>query len=231
MVNGLGGVLPRLLVVGCEAQSALFALVYSVVVRSLPEVARYLRSGRCDGGTQLGKHGCTMRYTIDSARSSIWIDARSSVHPIHSEIRDITGYFEASVNGGNALDVSRPVAGRITVEVARLASGNPLYDREMHRRVDARRYPTIEGALVSMSVAAGGYATEGDVTFHGVTKRVEDLLTVSMPDEKTVVFEGEHTFDVRDFGVEPPRMLMLRVHPDVTVRLRMVASADVQVAG
>jgi polyisoprenoid-binding protein YceI len=174
-----------------------------------------------------------MRFSIDSGRSKIWIDARSSVHPIGSEIQDVDGYFEATFNGDNALDATEGVAGRIEVVVSRLSSGNPLYDRELHRRVDARRYPTIEGSLVSMRGDGGadGYRTEGDVTFHGVTKRVEDLLTVSMPDERTVVLEGQHTFDVRDFGVEPPRMLMLRVHPDVTVRLHLVAVADEQAGG
>jgi polyisoprenoid-binding protein YceI len=169
-----------------------------------------------------------MRYSIDPSRSSIWIDARSSVHPIHSEIKNLDGYFEAALDGDNAIDFSKAVSGRIEVVVNRLASGNPLYDREMQRRVDARRYPTIDGAIVSMSGDGqpGGHVTEGDVTFHGVTKRVQDLLRVSTPDEDTVVLEGEHTFDVRDFGVEPPRMLMLRVYPDVTVRLRMVATAD-----
>ncbi|MGD0084492.1 MAG: YceI family protein [Acidimicrobiales bacterium] len=169
-----------------------------------------------------------MRFSIDPARSSIWIDARSSVHPIHAEIKEIDGYLVASIGEDNVVDVSKPVSGRIEVVVSRLSSGNPLYDREMQRRVDSRRYPTIAGELVSMAKGGAdeGYVSQGDVTFHGATKRVADLLQVSMPDDRTVVLEGQHTFDIRDFGVEPPRILMLRVHPDVAVRLRMVATAE-----
>ena len=31
---------------------------------------------------------------------------------------------------------------------------------------------------------------------------------------------------LRDFGVEPPKILMLRVHPDVRVRVKVVAQQE-----
>ena len=34
---------------------------------------------------------------------------------------------------------------------------------------------------------------------------------------------GESTFDVRDFGMEPPRILMLKVQPDVVVAVEIIA--------
>jgi hypothetical protein len=30
-------------------------------------------------------------------------------------------------------------------------------------------------------------------------------------------------FDIRDFKMDPPRLLMLKVHPEVTVRIDVVA--------
>jgi hypothetical protein len=38
--------------------------------------------------------------------------------------------------------------------------------------------------------------------------------------------EGEQVFDVRAFNLEPPKILLLRVHPDVTVRVRVVAERE-----
>jgi hypothetical protein len=34
---------------------------------------------------------------------------------------------------------------------------------------------------------------------------------------------GEHTFDIRDFGMDPPKILMFRVEPEVNVRVEIVA--------
>ena len=38
--------------------------------------------------------------------------------------------------------------------------------------------------------------------------------------------EGQSTFDIRDFGMEPPKILMLRVEPDVVVRIEVIAELE-----
>ena len=43
---------------------------------------------------------------------------------------------------------------------------------------------------------------------------------------RRLVIEGEHTFDMRDFDVNPPNFLALKVHPEVRVRARIVAEQD-----
>jgi polyisoprenoid-binding protein YceI len=87
-----------------------------------------------------------------------------------------------------------------------LSSGNRLEDRELHKRIDARRYPTISGVLTgAVSVADDGrFLVQGDLTFRGVTRSVEDYMTLTVVDDHTIRLQGESTFDVRDFGVEPP---------------------------
>ncbi len=45
-------------------------------------------------------------------------------------------------------------------------------------------------------------------------------------DDSTLQLEGESTFDIRDFGMEPPRILLLRVHPEVKVRVAIVATKE-----
>jgi hypothetical protein len=46
---------------------------------------------------------------------------------------------------------------------------------------------------------------------------------VEVVDDDTIRLNGESTFDIRDFGMEPPRILMLRVEPEVVVRVEIVA--------
>ncbi|HUY21704.1 MAG TPA: YceI family protein [Acidimicrobiales bacterium] len=168
-----------------------------------------------------------MRYDIDPERSQVWISARSNVHPIHSETRGMTGFVDVEVSCAGRLDMRVPPQARLELPVDRLSSGNPLNDREMRRRIDARRFPTITGELLSMKEAGrpAAYLAEGDITFRGMTQRFADELTVAVAPDGTLVFEGEHVFDIRDFGMDPPRVLVLKVYPDVTVRVRVVAEA------
>jgi len=70
----------------------------------------------------------------------------------------------------------------------------------------------------------GRYRVAGEITLRGVTRPYEDELTVTAVDDHTVRLEGERTFDIRDFGMEPPKILTLRVFPDVTVRVDILTS-------
>jgi polyisoprenoid-binding protein YceI len=154
------------------------------------------------------------RFRIVPEQSRVWIDASSSIHPIHSETDGLEGWFEAP-------------HGHLELAVSRLTSGNPLLDREMKRRIDARGYPTISGDLTAMETRSsdGRYLARGDVTFRGVSRAFDGELRVRS-ENGIVRISGERVFDVRDFGFEPPKILMLKVHPEVTVRIEVVAEAD-----
>ncbi|MGH3735176.1 MAG: YceI family protein [Micromonosporaceae bacterium] len=161
------------------------------------------------------------RYRIVPERSRVWIEARSSLHPIHGEATGLEGELDLRYVSGRL--VTDPVpALRITLPVDRLRSGNPLNDLQLRRVVDAERFPTISGTATAVERSGEGYRVTGELTFHGVTRTVADEITVTADGDELVI-EGEHQFDVTDFGVTPPKVLMLRVHPEVTVRIRAVA--------
>ena len=48
-------------------------------------------------------------------------------------------------------------------------------------------------------------------------------MRITPVDDRTIRLEGESTFDIRDFGLNPPRILMLRVEPTVVVRIELIA--------
>src|ERR1700737_3300613 len=91
-----------------------------------------------------------VRYRIDPERSRVWVDAKSSLHAIHTETNGLEGFIDAEVVDGGQLDLAVAPKGRLQFAIERLSSGNPLEDREMRRRVDAARYPTIVGELGTM---------------------------------------------------------------------------------
>ncbi|MEV6981366.1 YceI family protein [Sphaerisporangium sp. NPDC051017] len=170
----------------------------------------------------------TERYAISPERSKIGFEASSSVHPIHGEAGGVTGFVEADVLDGRFDLTSAEPRMRLDLPAERLRSGNLLYDGELRRRIDVRAHPRVTGEATEIEELAetGRYRVRGDLTFHGVTRPVQGEITVSVPDDRTLVIEGEQVFDVRDFGLQPPKMLMLRVHPQVRVRVRIVAERE-----
>jgi polyisoprenoid-binding protein YceI len=163
-------------------------------------------------------------FHIDAEASRVWVEARSSVHPVRGEGTGLQGVIDVEL-AGDRVDTDLPVTGRVELRVDGLKSGNVLYDTELRRVADSRRHPTIVGELDVLFPDGGPmrYRAAGPLTFHGVTRQVEGALVIEVVDGDTILVEGEGTFDVTDFGVRPPRLLMLQVHPQVTVRLAVLA--------
>src|SRR5262249_6222456 len=149
------------------------------------------------------------RFRIVPDRSRVFIDARSSLHPIHTETDGLEGWLELQVEPAGRVDLSAAPAGHRALAGSRLRSGSPLEDREVRGGTDARRSPVIWGDLAVMKAghADGAYLVGGDLTFRGVTRRYEDRMHVEVLDEGALRLSGQATFDVREFGMEPPRIL------------------------
>ena len=144
------------------------------------------------------------------------------MHAIDGRASEVNGTVDVDLAGSQVRGVS---AGRVEVPVRSLRSGNPLEDAELQRRVDARRFPTIVGEVRTATPVdgeAGVFRVDGDLTFHGVTQAITGELRITSDGDR-VRIEGEHVFDVREFGIKPPRILMLRVEPDVRVTINLVA--------
>jgi len=164
------------------------------------------------------------RYAVVPERSSISIEARSSVGPIHWRAVGPTGWIEMLVSGSTVETEPTPSA-RLELAIESLSSGNALYDAELQRRIDARRYP--RAVIELREVAAVGdsprYQLQGDLTFHGVTREVRGTVSTQFTANGGVRVDGEQIFDIRDFNVPSPTILMLKIFPDVRVRLDVEA--------
>lgn len=175
------------------------------------------------------------RHRIVPERSRVWIDAHSNVHPIQSTTDGLEGFVDLDVDvDASGAPSAGPVAvgdnptAKLSLPVAQLSSGNRFEDRELQKRIEARRYPTIDGALTSMKADGepDRFVVTGELTFRGVTQSYEDSMTVTWVDPTTLKLNGEATFDIRDFGMEPPKILMLRVEPEVAVRVEIIAMRE-----
>ena len=190
--------------------------------RSPGEVARPPRTIE---GSRTCEAARVARYAIVPDGSQVLIEATSSVHPINSRTDGLEGFVDLEVDESGRVDTAAAPAGELSLRVERLSSGNPFEDRELRRHVDARRFPTIVGRLTAIhdTDRDGRYTVRGDLTFRGVTNTYEDEMTITRIDDDTLHLDGRSTFDIRDFGMQPPRILMLRVHPEVVVTVSIVA--------
>lgn len=161
-------------------------------------------------------------HRILPEQSAVLVEARSNVGPITFGTTSVSGTIELA-REGDALDLSTPPKAHLEVRLGELVSGNSLYDAELHRRVNVRRYPLAVVELDEVRPAASGsrFEVSGPVTLHGVTRRLSGTVAVSFPEGDRVVVAGEHVVDMRDFDVSAPGMLMLKIYPDVRVVLHL----------
>jgi polyisoprenoid-binding protein YceI len=168
-----------------------------------------------------------MRYELDPDRSTVSIEASSSIHPIHTSAA-VTGWFEVSLAPDGTIDPSQPIGGAVQLDISGMRSGNPLIDRESERRLDVRRHPTVDGELTRLEGTDDPrrFTAAGDLTFHGVTRSISGELVLdwsSSDDEDDghdeLGLAGATTIDVTDFGVQPPSLLVVKVHKEVTIEL------------
>lgn len=165
-----------------------------------------------------------MRYTIDSERSSIVIVASSSVHPIRAEAPRMSGWFTAGSVGAAGQDARDVVEGEVVVDASALRTDNPLVERELKRRIDVGKYPSIT-ATTTGCVASDGQrvSVTGEITFLGRTVAVAGILDISTggPDNEAHLV-GQQTLDVRSWGLQPPKFLLFKVSPEVEVAVDLV---------
>jgi hypothetical protein len=152
------------------------------------------------------------RFALVPDRCAVLVEARSTVGPLTFGVMGLTGTID-----------TRLCAGRVDAEALR--SGNAIYDAELRRRIDARRYPQVE--LTLDGCVAGSdpdrYRVTSAVTIHGVTRKLEGTIVVGQPGPGVVSVTGEQVVDIRDFEISSPTVLMLRIYPDVVVRLYLEA--------
>jgi PadR family transcriptional regulator PadR len=167
------------------------------------------------------------RFSVSPERSAVLIEARSTVGPITFGAVGIVGWIETTVGDG-ALRPGEHTRAHVEIAVERLASGNRLYDAELLRRIDARRYPlvTLDLDAVTPIGPPDRFTLDGSITFHGVLRRLQGTVVAGMLNAHTLSVRGEHGFDIRDFGVSSPTVLMFRIYPDVMVKLQLEAELD-----
>ena len=185
----------------------------------------FLSAATSESDADSGAEPVMERFLLDPERSAVLIDTRSTVGPICFATASVEGSLDiAMVDGRVSTDI--PPSGWLTIDVSRLSSGNKIYDAELHRRINSRRFPKAKVELRECAPSSPGsrYRLQGELTFHGISRSAEGTVCLEGLSGDRLVISGEQVFDIRDFAVPSPTMLMLRIFPDVRVRLHAEAA-------
>jgi polyisoprenoid-binding protein YceI len=149
-------------------------------------------------------------------------EARATLHVVRAHTFGLRGFIEASLAQGNA---TLGLPSRIELDSSRLKSGNRLLDRELQNRLEVPKHPLIIGEAQEItSLASGRFRVRGQLTLHGLSRGIECLVSLRPLSSGELEITGEQTIDMRDFGLPPPSLLILRVEPLVRIRARLIAT-------
>jgi polyisoprenoid-binding protein YceI len=165
------------------------------------------------------------RFRVDTALSTVDVGLRVNLHRSHVNASALSGVIVCELDDKGRPRLDRPYSARLALRVAAITSGHGLQDREMRRRFDARRYPVIRTRVVYGKAlrGAGRYRAVAELTMHGQTREVSGDIRLKV-EGTTMLIEGRQVINVKDFGIDPPRLLILKVEPEVDVDVHIVAA-------
>ncbi len=143
-------------------------------------------------------------YTIDNVHSQMGFAVKHlMVSTVRGDFRDYTGQLEFDPNNLNNFTAD------VTIQTQSINTNNQ--DRDNHLRsadfLDAVKYPTITFKSKEIHAATGGYEIVGDLTIHGVTKKITLPVTIAGPvknplgGDQVIGLTGETVINRQDFGV------------------------------
>lgn len=165
------------------------------------------------------------RFVVAAGASQLSAFARSTVHPFGYSA-PVTGEVDATVRDGR-FDLTEPITASLEVDLHALSGNDPPLDGEMRRRLDVQRYPRAKAAVLTVTAGTEGsvYRLRGELSLHGKTRPLEGDATVTL-DGDQLRATGSLLIDIREFGIKPPSLLIVRVHPEIEVTIDLVANLD-----
>lgn len=158
----------------------------------------------------------TRSYRVVRNRSKLWADVKATLQQIRIEASDFEGEFDLPAEDEHL--VAGPVTrGSIRLATASLDGGNRLFNRDLHRTIESRKYRDVVGEI--REIVAGAepdeFVVRGVLRLHGERSEVEGRVKAAYLEAGRVRLTGESSFHIRDHGIQPRRLVVLTVEPTV----------------
>lgn len=166
------------------------------------------------------------RFRVNTAGSTVKVGLRVNLHPSHIDANALSGFMECELDEQGQPRLDQPYSAELTLPVDAIKSGNGIQDREMRRRFDVGRYPTITAKVTKgEALGSGRYRAVAQLTMHGQTRDVVGEVQLGL-NGTTMTIDGQQVINVKEFGIDPPRLIILKVEPDVDIQVHIVAEQE-----
>ncbi|MUU77586.1 YceI family protein [Winogradskyella endarachnes] len=150
----------------------------------------------------------SQNFTLSNSNSVLEVHGTSSLHDWHLDTEKQSGKLVIS----NTEDLTIESLS-VSIEAESLKSGKSSMDNNTYEALKTDDYKTMDYKLTSVSKVDKLTDTSfkvtvvGDMTIAGVTKSLTMIVSVKIDGSK-VSLEGEKSFKMTDFGVDPPKALL-----------------------
>jgi polyisoprenoid-binding protein YceI len=164
------------------------------------------------------------QFRVNTSQSTVKVGLRVNLHPSHIDANALSGVIECELDDQGKPRLDQPYSAELTLPVDAIKSGNGLQDRELRRRFDASHHPTITARVTKGEALSGDgrYRAGAQLTMHGQTREISGDIQLSVVGT-TMTIDGQQVINVKDFGIDPPRLIILKVEPDVDLQVHIVA--------
>lgn len=165
-----------------------------------------------------GAQAAVLHMPIDTQNSHISATVTEPLARMRDN-PDTTGTFQILSGEVDGDPNNLTATGHVSLEIDATSydSGNSTRDRHViHSALETFNYSginfvstRIENVNVVAPGAMGSATIVGNLTLHGVTREMSIPVDLSMSPDGIFDARGEVTFDYTDFGISPPRLLVL----------------------
>ena len=154
--------------------------------------------------------------------SRLWLEGTSTVRSYKCTAAKVDVAVVADTEQSPAEMVK---SASLTVPVAQLECGNKTMNEHMRKALKAEANPQISWKMTSYEVQGANVVINGKLTIAGRENAIE-LRGTGTADNGTVRFKGSKQFNMTEYGVKPPSLMLgtMKVRDPVTVSFDLVLS-------
>ncbi|WP_178984831.1 YceI family protein [Winogradskyella helgolandensis] len=147
-------------------------------------------------------------YSLNNSSSVLEVHGTSSLHDWVLETEKQSG--KIVITNSEELEISSL---SISVQAESLKSGKSSMDKNTYKALNTDDHKTMDFNLSSvknvekLSDNSFKVSASGKMTISGVTKTISIDMTVKIDGDK-VTLDGEKSFKMTDFGIDPPKALL-----------------------
>ena len=166
----------------------------------------------------------SQNYILNNSSSVLEVNGTSSLHDWTLETEKQSG--NVVLSNAETLEISNL---DFSVEAESLKSGKTSMDKNTYKALKTDDHKTMDFSLSTVKqvkkISDNSFKvfTTGKMTISGVTKTISLDMTVKLEGNK-LLLEGEKSFKMTDFGVDPPTALLgtIKTGNEITIVFKTV---------